>query len=115
MKALVWRVNPEGYTVSRPNLGANTSVLAQTSLAKRPCAREAGGLLTPRVTPSLDFFGGNWRGGCTLSCCVVPIEDETDSEWDPDATDVDTDVGTDNDPASSSAAAASAGSLTYLR
>ena len=60
-------------------------MLAQTSLAKRPCAREAGGLLTPRVTPSLDFFGGNWRGGCTLSCCVVPIEDETDSEWDPDA------------------------------
>ena len=51
-------------------------------------------VLTPRVTPSLDFFGGNWRGGCTLSCCVVPIEDETDSEWDPDATDVDTDVGT---------------------
>ena len=63
-------------------------------------------VLTPRVTPSLDFFGGNWRGGCTLSCCVVPIEDETDSEWDPDATDVDTDVGTDNDPASPSAAAA---------
>ena len=51
------------------------------------------------------FFGGYWRGGCTLSCCVVPIEDETDSEWDPDATDVDTDVGTDNDPASPSAAA----------
>ena len=51
-------------------------------------------VLTPRVTPSLDFFGGNWRGGCTLSCCVVPIEDETDAEWDPDATDVDTDVGT---------------------
>ena len=46
------------------------------------------------------------RGGCTLSCSVVPIEDETDSEWDPDATDVDTDVGTDNDPASPSAAAA---------
>ena len=42
---------------------------------------------------------------------MVPIEDETDSEWDPDATDVDmcdvdTDVGTDNDPASPSAAAA---------
>ena len=52
------------------------------------------------------FFGGYWRGGCTLSCCVVPIKDETDSEWDPDATDVDTDVGTDNDPASPSAAAA---------
>ena len=76
-------------------------------------------VLTPRVTPSLDFFGGNWRGGCTLSCCVVPIEDETDSEWDPDATDADTDVGTDNDPLlplplSPSAAAALAGSLTYL-
>ena len=62
---------------------------------------------------------GDWRGGCTLSCCVVPIEDETDSEWDPDATDADTDVGTDNDPLlplplSPSAAAALAGSLTYL-
>ena len=79
MKGLVGD-NPEGYTVSRPNMGANTSVLAQTSLAKRPCAREAGGLLTPRVTPSLHFFGGNWRGGCTLSCCVVPIEDEADAE-----------------------------------
>ena len=67
-------------------------------------ARPAAYLLL--VTPSLDFFGGYWRGGCTLSCCVVPIEDETDSEWDPDATDVDTDVGTDNDPASPSAAAA---------
>ena len=52
------RDNPEGYTVSRPNLRANTSVLAQTSLAKRPCAREAGGLLTPRVTPSFRFL---WR------------------------------------------------------
>ena len=46
------------------------------------------------------FFGGYWRAGCTLSCCVVPIKDETDSEWDPDATDVDTDVDTENDSAS---------------
>ena len=33
---------------------------------------------------------------CTLPCCVVPIKDETDSEWDPDATDAETDVDTDN-------------------
>ena len=32
------------------------------------------------------FFGGYWRAGCTLSCCVVPIKDETDAEWDPDGT-----------------------------
>ena len=48
------------------------------------------------MTPSLDpFFGGYWRGGCTLSCCVVPIKDETDLEWDPGATDVDTEVDSD--------------------
>ena len=41
------------------------------------------------------FFGGYWRSACTLPCCVVPIKDETDSEWDPDATDVETDVDTD--------------------
>ena len=44
--------------------------------------------------------------GCCFLTCLVPIKGETDSEWDPDATDVDTDVGTDNDPASPSAAAA---------
>lgn len=27
---------------------------------------------------------------------MVPIKDETDSEWDPDATDAETDVDTDN-------------------
>ena len=37
------------------------------------------------------WFGGYWRGGCTLPCCVVPIKDETDSEWDPEVTDLDTD------------------------
>ena len=42
------------------------------------------------------FFGGYWRSACTLPCCVVPIKDETDSEWDPDATDAETDVDTDN-------------------
>ena len=25
------------------------------------------------------FFGGYWRAGCTLSCCVVPIKDETET------------------------------------
>ena len=35
----------------------------------------------------------NWHGAlsCTLPCCVVPIKDETDSEWDPEVTDLDTD------------------------
>jgi len=37
------------------------------------------------------WFDGYWRMNCTLPCCVVPIKDETDSEWDPDATDLDTD------------------------
>ena len=49
------------------------------------------------------FFAGYWRGGCTLSCCVVPIKDETDSEWDPGATDVDTEVDSDNDSAAAAA------------
>ena len=33
--------------------------------------------------------------GCCFLTCLVPIKGETDSEWDPDATDVDTEVDTD--------------------
>ena len=40
------------------------------------------------------WFYGHWRMHCTLPCCVIPIKDETDSEWDPDATNVDTDSNT---------------------
>ena len=98
------RDNPERYTVSRPNIGANTSVLAQITDHLRICPQRLF-LEDPKYNHlpcGALFFGGYWRAGCTLSCCVVPIKDETDSEWDPDATDVETDADTDD---SASAAA----------
>ena len=36
---------------------------------------------------------------CDWCCCVVPIQDETDSEWDAEATDLDADLDSDTDEA----------------
>jgi hypothetical protein len=33
-----------------------------------------------------NFFSGKFRPGCTLPCCVVYPGEETDSDWDSQAT-----------------------------
>ena len=33
-----------------------------------------------------EFFSFKWRPGCTLACCVKYPGEETDSDWDSQAT-----------------------------
>ena len=98
------RDNPEGYAVSRPNLGANTSVLAQTKHKHHSLRGPARARLAAYLRSSRDpFFTFLWR---QLARRLHPIllrgsnrGRDRRGTGDPDATDVDTDVGTDNDPA----------------